>query len=552
MCKAETKQQLLGKEVIYMSFNTTGIQRKNNNAALYMRLSKEDVDSFESASIENQRKILRAYARDNGIDIYDEYIDDGCTGTNMERPELNRMKADIENGKIGVVITKDFSRLGRNSGQVMTMLDDYFVKHHVQYIAVSEGIDTMCDGAVGIITPVLSFTNEMYAGDISRKIRSSLKIKMKNGEYIGAFPPYGYKKDFEDKNRLVIDRDSSMVVKQIFDYAADGHSPKQIAEILNSKKILTPSLYRYKVNTHLSKNAFNRSDSWTAGTIGKILRNEVYLGHTLQGKTVKPSFKSKKCYSVPKDDWIKIENTHEAIISEETWEIVRKKMQSRAQKREKGFINIFSGIAKCADCGKNMSSSPTRKKGARANLNCGGYKLGGTKKCTNHAIDYDVLYNTVSIALREQISFTEEERKQILDEMMKSVNTNKVKSEKAQKKLDTVENKLAQLFDSKYSGEIDNTTFEKLHMQYEREKAQLEEIVCRQEKTETVKNDVSEFKSQYERFSKLILEYENLPNLTPEILFKLIERIDVHQGKYINGVKHQQIDIYFKFRCNTK
>lgn len=467
----------------------------------------------------------------------------------MDRPAFNRMKSDIEAGKIGIVITKDFSRLGRNTGQVMTMLDDFFLRHHVQYIAVSEGIDTLSGESSGLLAPILSFTNEMYAGDISRKINSAFGVKMQGGEFIGAFAPYGYRKDPQNKNHLVRDDEAAETVKHIFTLARDGYSPRQISERLNEDGVLTPSLYRYKVNPHLDTNSFRGAKQWSVSTVSKLLRNEVYLGDMLQGKTHKPSYKNKLINNIPKPDWIRVDNTHEALIDEETWDIVRKKMQSRTQKREKGFVNLFSGIAVCADCGKNMSSVGTRKKGAKANLNCGGYKLHGREGCTNHTIDYDTLYNAVLTALREQISFTEEERNALLHEMLEGISVDTSKLDDARKKLDSISSKLAQLFDGKFSGEIDEKTFETLRSKYEKETASLESVIAEQERINALKQDKNELVYRHDKFQALISEYENLQALDSEILFRLIDRIEVHQGEYIKGVKHQQIDIYFKFQC---
>lgn len=526
------------------------ICQKNNLAALYMRISKEDEKLNESASIETQRKLLSKFAIENGFTIYKEYVDDGFSGTNMNRPALKQMKYDIKMGKIGIVLTKDLSRLGRNSGQVNLMLDEYFFVNKVRYISISEGIDTMYTASVNnFIAPVINFTNEMYAGDISRKIRSSLAAKIEAGEYIGSFAPYGYKKDPLNKNHLLPDCESAEIVKKIFNCAKAGYSPKQISQILNSDNILTPLQYRYKVNPHLNENTFKKNTSWSASSVGKILRNEVYLGHTLQGKTIKPNFKSKYTYAKPRDQWVKITNTHQALVSNEVWQIVRKRMKSRAQKREKGFVNIFSGIAKCADCGKNMSTVNTRKKRAKANLNCGAYKFAGLKKCTSHSIDYNLLYDAVLNVIREQISLTAEQKEEIVNYTINKLKVhNKSKSAEIQKKLENINKKLTQLYDDKYSGIICKEQFDTLLLKFKTEKYEIQNKIKSPDNTEKHKNQYCEIKSKRSKIRNIISEYENLPQLTQEILFKFIDRIDVYQGEYINGVKHQKIKIYLKLK----
>lgn len=522
---------------------STVMRTKNNYAAFYLRLSKEDNKPGESMSIENQRKILQQYIKNTDFLFWGEYVDDGFSGTSMNRPALNRMMRDIEDGKISIVLTKDFSRLGRNSGRVQILLDEFFTRNRVRYIAVSDGIDTMQPTSTSsIITPVLGFANELYAGDISRKIKASFGAKMINGDFIGAFAPYGYKKDSDNKNHLVPDEVSSEVIKGIFKMAKDGYSPHQIAETLAVRRIPTPLEYRGRKT--------DGKCEWHTGTVSKILRNEVYLGKTLQGKTNKPSFKSSYIYNVPKSDWICVENTHTPLVDKETWEIVRKKMQSRARKREKGFVNIFSGIAKCADCGKNMSTTATRKKGAAANLECGAYKLGGRKKCTNHIIDYNILYEAVLTALREQISLTAAERAEILNEMLRKSKSSK--TDDTSDKLVVVKEKIRKLFEDKYSGLIDNESFDNLLNVFTDEKKKLEKKQEELIRKRRIENDENELRRRYKKFEGLISEYENMSELRPDILFKLIDRINVHQGVIKNGVKEQRIDIFFKFQCEPK
>ena len=304
--------------------------KKRERCALYIRLSKEDEKKGESASVETQRKILREFAGKNGFQIYDEYVDDGYTGTNLDRPAFQRMLRDIENGGIQIVMTKDLSRLGRNSGRVGMMLDEYFPEHRVRYISVSEGIDTAEHSlANSIVAPVQNLVNELYAGDTSRKIHAALDIKMQGGEYIGAFAPYGYRKDPNNKNHLLVDEEAGKVVRRMFALAKEGHRPSEIAIIFNRDGLLTPSLYRYEKNPHLDRTQFRGAQEWKAANIRKMLRNEVYLGHTLQGKTVRPSFKSRYCYSRPKEEWFIVENTHTPLVDEETWGLVQEQMRKR-------------------------------------------------------------------------------------------------------------------------------------------------------------------------------------------------------------------------------
>lgn len=518
-----------------------------------MRLSKENDKGEESASIETQRKILRDFAENNQFRIYREYVDDGWSGTNLERPAFRQLQCDIEAGKVNVVLTKDLSRLGRNSGRIGMLIDEYFPKHRVRYISVSEGIDTFRRTITNsIVTPVQNFANELYAADISNKIHAAFAIKMKKGEYIGSFPPYGYRKDPNNRNHLLLDSVSSEFVRQIFAYAEEGYSPTQIAKLLNEKQIPTPLHYRCCVNSHFDVEQLCTEAKWNGTSVGKILRNEVYLGHTLQGKTEKPSFKSKYICSKPKTEWIKVEHTHEAIVDEETWAIVRKRLGSRSKKRNKGFVNLFSGIAKCADCGKNMSTAVTNKKGATANLTCGGYKLGGTAKCSNHFIDYDDLYRAVQCSLKKYVRFTDDEIKRIAEDTVSTQDDFAEQAESMEKKLQAIHDTVERLFRHP-SFHLLNT--EQLNGLLE--KLQREQTACEQKLTELKKQSESAHSTadaEAER-RKCVDFAERLCTLqTPdsELLHLLIDRIDVHQGVYVNGRKEQKIDIYFKFQCEPE
>jgi len=524
--------------------NSTQNLTKRFCAALYMRLSREDGEPVESASIENQRKILRNYVSDNGLVLFREYIDDGYSGTNFERPAFQRMKADIAKGKIGVVLTKDFSRLGRNTGQVMTMLDDFFVRNGVRYISVTENIDTAAKDITGMLAPMLSFTNELYSGDISRKINASFAAKMRAGEYIGAFAPYGYLKDQKNKNHLLPDAEAANVVKQIFSLAKEGYSPRQIANLLNEEGVPTPAQYRRRAHIHLDAENCERLQTWKTGTVSALLRNEFYLGNTVQGKTHKPSFKSKYVETVPKSEWIRVENTHQALIDQDTWDIVRKRMQSRTQVRNKGFSNLFSGVAKCFDCGRNMSTAGTRKKGAGYNLNCGGYKQFGPKACSSHAIAYDALYQLVMESIKQQMRFTEDERQRLIFEVLQENRADTAKLDDAKKRRLAVSGKLAMAYDKHFSGDMDHTCFETLKTKYEQEMKRWESIIAQEEAAISKKTDAKE----PHKLKQKLLSYENLESLDSHMIFRLIERIDVHQGTYAGKTKHQQVDIYFKFR----
>ncbi|MBQ3236498.1 MAG: recombinase family protein [Oscillospiraceae bacterium] len=283
------------------------------SAALYMRLSKEDGKS-EGRSIGSQRALLCDYAEKNGFFIYGEYIDSGFSGTNFERPAFKKMIDDIESGRVNTVIVKDLSRLGRDYIATGEYTEVYFPAKGVRCISVSDGYDSASN--ISDIIPFRNILNEMYARDTSRKIRSAFYARMKRGDFVGAFAPYGYKRTEKEKHRLVIDEEPAKIVRRIFMEKIAGKGPKQIAEELDRDGIKTPLEYR---------RGEKKTHTWQSATVIKILKNEMYIGNMVQGKTEKISFRSKASKNNPPEDWYRVENTHKAIISRELFEKANKK-----------------------------------------------------------------------------------------------------------------------------------------------------------------------------------------------------------------------------------
>lgn len=524
-------------------------------AALYMRLSKDDEGSGESSSITNQRNLLAAYAKEHGYLIYSEYVDDGFSGTNFNRPAFKRMIQDIEDKKINLILTKDLSRLGRDYIQTGEYTEVYFPSKKVRYIAVNDGFDS--ESQYTDIAPFKNVVNEMYARDTSKKIRSAFSVKMRNGSYIGNFAPYGYRKDPNDKNHLIPDEPAAEVVRKIFTLAAEGTKPAEIARILNGRNILTPALYRCSIHPQLCTDNYSQRKEWTAAAITKLLRNIVYLGHMAQGKTTKVSFKSKLTLRNTRQDWIVVENTHEPIVSGELFEMAQKRMKSRTCEKKGQFCNIFSGIAKCAHCGRNMSAVGTRRKGSPANLACGGYKLHGGKECSNHFIDYNVLYDIVLQEVRDQANLTPTERDALyqelctqleaeMDDQGRKSELGKLRAEN--EKLDRI---IEQLYDDNLNGKISEDRFYKLLQKYEKQGEELQRKINALDIPDDKEQESQKLKESFERLSRLLDRYEEIRELDADLLFELIDRIEIGQGWYEKTeqgrLKHQEIRIYFRF-----
>lgn len=354
------------------------MKNKHFLAAMYLRLSRDDSDvgdatdgkgnvKAESNSIGNQRELIRAYIYEQqDIELYDIYVDDGFSGSNFDRPEFKRMMSDVEAGRVNCVIVKDLSRFGRDYIESGRYIQKVFPALGVRFIALTDHYDSFhADaGESGIVLPVKNFINDSYCRNISTKVKSQLEVKRKNGECIAPFALYGYRKAEYNKNQLVIDEYAADIVRRIFEWKMDGMAVSAIAEKLNGLGVLSPKEYKKSIGSNY-KGGFSGAvkSMWSSSAVKRILSNEVYLGHLIQGKTEKINYKLKKSVEKPKEEWVKVENTHEAIISEDNFLIVQNllKVDSRVSPvSEKS--SLFAGVLFCGDCGEQMIRRVNRYK----------------------------------------------------------------------------------------------------------------------------------------------------------------------------------------------
>ncbi len=371
-------------------------------AALYLRLSHRD-GGGEGESIANQRALLRAYAREQGFQVAGEYVDSGWSGTRFDRPAFRRLLSDVEAGAVDVVLTKDLSRLGRDYIAAGQYAELYFPAHGVRYIAVNDGYDSLRESD---IAPFKNVVNEMYARDISRKIRSALAVRRAEGRYLGSFAPYGYQKDPDDRGRLRPEAHAAQVVKEIFASAAGGEGTGAIARRLNARGEPSPGRWRCLTHPGLREEDWVGAGCWTAAAVRRILDGEVYLGRTVQGKSAKRSFRAGTAVRRAPEDWVRVEGTHPALVTPEMFAAAH-----RARRRSvgTGFHNELSGLLRCAGCGGPMAAVSTRKKGSPAALVCARYKRAGPAACSSHRIDYAACCRLLREALAPHLALTEEE-----------------------------------------------------------------------------------------------------------------------------------------------
>lgn len=375
-----------------------------NIACMYLRLSREDGDSSESNSISNQRQIIKSYAKENDIKLSYEYVDDGFSGSNFERPNFKNMINNLNKGKFNIIIVKDLSRFGRDYIESGKYLQKIFPEKGVRFISVNDNYDSenadMSD--THLILPIRNFINDSYCRDISMKVKSSKEVKRKNGEFIGAFAPFGYKKDDKDKHKLVIDKEVSHIIERIFNMKIEGYSSKAIADFLNSIGTITPSKHKENNGDNFNTGFVVKNAKWDAKMINRIISNKVYIGVLEQGKTTKLNYKSKKEIDVSKEDWIVIQNAHEPIISKSIY-LLANKMLLRDVKQSKDKPCILSGMLYCKDCGSPMVRRKVKAKdGYNIFYICSEYNNIGD--CSRHSIKEEYIIKATIHALNDYLS----------------------------------------------------------------------------------------------------------------------------------------------------
>lgn len=375
-----------------------------NIACMYLRLSREDGDSSESNSISNQRQIIKSYAKENDIKLSYEYVDDGFSGSNFDRPHFKNMIDDLNKGKFNIIIVKDLSRFGRDYIESGKYLQKIFPEKGVRFISVNDNYDSenadMSD--THLILPIRNFINDSYCRDISMKVKSSKEVKRKNGEFIGAFAPFGYKKDDRDKHKLVIDKEVSHIIERIFNMKIEGYSSKAIADFLNSIGTVTPSRHKENNGDNFNTGFIVKNAKWDAKMINRIISNKVYIGVLEQGKTTKLNYKSKKEIDVSKEDWIVIQNAHEPIISKSIY-LLANKMLLRDVKQSKDKPCILSGMLYCKDCGSPMVRRKVKAKdGYNIFYICSEYN--NTGDCSRHSIKEEYIIKATIHALNDYLS----------------------------------------------------------------------------------------------------------------------------------------------------
>ena len=535
---------------------------KTYNVGIYCRLSNDDEREGESVSIENQKLLLQNYVRQRGWNEYDVYIDDGYSGTNFDRPGVKRLIEDAKAKRINVILVKDLSRFGRNYIEFGQYTDYLFPSLGCRFIALNNGIDTESANGSTDVMCFLNLFNEFYSRDTSKKVKAVKKACAESGKFMGTYPAYGYKRDPADKHHLVIDEETAPVVRRIFEMRASGMGFHAIAARLNEEGVQSPGVLYYQRKGQSDPRRVNHK--WADQTVKNILRSEVYIGNMVQGKNGTLSYKSRKLISKPEEEWIRVEGTHEPIVSRDIWDTVaaidRKKVRKNAP--SDGNRSIFTGLVYCADCGFKMRNHIERftykdgTPGRYSSFICGNYSRSGKSACTIHTIYENVLTRLVLEDIREKARFAEYDPEQLVQQIirLKDKETKSRLSSCEQElktytaRLSELERLMQNLYEDKCAGTIPQTVFQTLMRKYEAERAEKSEAIPELERR--VKSYL-ENRTDANRWLGIIRQYTEITELDESILFELVDRIEVGETQKVNGQRVCDIRVYYRYVGNV-
>ena len=524
--------------------------------ALYERLSRDDELQGESNSIKNQKQLLESYAHKNGYSPIRHFTDDGVSGTTFEREGFQAMIAEVEAGNVGAVIVKDMSRFGRDYLKVGFYTEVMFKEKGVRFIAINNGIDS-ANQQDSDFTPFLNIMNEWYARDAGRKIQAVFKSRMQDGKRVSPSVPYGYLRSPEDKQKLIIDEEPAAVVRRIYQMVIEGKGVTAIADILTAEKVLIPSAY---AKIHCPENdhskGFTNPYLWSATAVSYILEKQEYMGHTVLGKTVSVSYKTKKRRKAEPDELMIFKNTHPAIVDEETWHLAQKLRKTVRKPSYNRPPHPLTGLVYCADCGSKMTHrqpSPTKKKKYDADdaYICGSYRQ-RTRDCTMHFIKTSVLWELILTAIREVSDYVRQDEQAFIDKVQQTSTVQMAETQREQKRrlaeaterngeLNTL---IKKLYEGNATGKIPDKHFERLLSEYDSEQTALETEI------EDLKAQIDSFNedsAKADKFIAIVRRYTDFTELTTPMLNEFIEKVVVHEATGGRTDRKQKIDVYFNF-----
>lgn len=518
--------------------------------ALYARLSKDDDLVGDSNSIVHQKEILAKYAKEHGFTNIEFYVDDGFSGTNFNRPDFQRMMADADEGKISTVIVKDMSRFGRDYIMVGYYTEIYFSNLDIRFIAINDNVDSNIQ-TENDLTPFKNVFNEWYARDTSKKIRAVFKAKGNSGKHLTTNPPFGYKKDPNDKDKWIIDEEAAATVRRIFQMYVDGYRISEIGHKLTEEKVETPILYY--MNRGIKTNARSEyPEIWDLMSIKYILSQTAYAGHTVNFQTAVKSYKTKKQIRLPKEDWIIYRNTQEPIIDEKTFETVQQMRKVKRARTKYNEPNMFSGLLYCADCGNHLTIQRVARNRKMDNFSCATYRKKKKGLCSCHRILVSDLETIVKEDLQKVCEYVFLHEKEFTDEYLsgskKETEKFQIKTKAELKRLSDRQEEIGRiirkLYEDNVNGRITDERFDFLAKSYEDEGNDLKTKI--QELKNALASSIQD-EEKLSKFLKVVKSYTEIEELTPEILNSFIEKIYIGETEKYDGRKMQEVEIIYKF-----
>jgi DNA invertase Pin-like site-specific DNA recombinase len=502
--------------------------------------------------------MLCRYVREQGWNEVEVYCDDGYSGTNFQRPAVQRMIEDAKSGRINIIVVKDLSRFGRNYIEIGQYTDYLFPQIGCRFIALGNGVDTLNQSSSNDMMGFLNLFNEFYSRDTSKKVKAVKKACAENGKYLGTYAPFGYRKDPQDKHHLLVDEETAPIVRRIFDLRSGGLGFRAIACLFNEEGVLTPGAVYYQRKNKPDNRRVNHC--WADSTVAAVLRNEVYIGNMVQGKNGTVSYKCKKLIAKPKEDWIRVEGTHEAIISPEIWATVTALDEQRFQKREVTgeTPSPFTGLMYCADCGFKMShqrEKDTRKDGSahtRHYFLCGNYRRSGKSACTIHSVNENMLTDLVLADIREKALAVTHDEKRIIEQIVrqKAAETDSRLSgyerelRAALARQPEIERLMMTLYEDRIKGMVPETVFATLMKKYETQQAEIAAVIP------DLQTKIQNSRQCYDNTAMWIKHIRNYTGVTAvddALLIELIERIEVGEAKMIDGKRYCDVKIIYRY-----
>jgi len=535
----------------------TELSPSEMRAAVYCRLSKDDGESEgDSSSIQTQRAMLEHYCAQQGWAVVAVYQDDGFTGLNMNRPNMTRMLKAIERRQIDVVVTKDLSRLGRNYIQTGQLIEEFFPKNGVRYIAVNDSVDTDMD-SVYDMTPFRAVMNQMYSADVSKKVHSAYVTKARSGQFTGCLAPFGYCKNPDNTSQLIPDEDTAWIVKLIFDYAKEGYGPNYIRRKLEDREIPCPAWWNRKKGLRNKFTKFERENPetghliWDFTTIKEILQNPVYIGAIASQKQVY-KFKTGWIKDKKPHEWLIVEDMHEPLVSREVFELVQEKAKSRKRPDAFGNYSIFAGLIKCGQCGSTMNIRRANQKGNERIYTCSKYNKYGVKHCSQHRMKYDVLYSIVLEQIRSYAAKALENEDEVISQLAiqsrgdyadeRALVEKAIADDTA--RLAAIEKLIAKLYEDMIADRISAENFNAILAKSQAEQKALRERL--QHNQSRVEHERQEH-DDTTRWIELIKEYADIQELDTATLQRLIKKIVIHED--LDGdIIRQTVEIHFNLK----